>query len=550
MQSTQNEFDPETIEVVLKPRGAGATGYNTFTETIKELGELEQLVGKASKAMGVSSEAEFSKDILTINVRRHKQTPLALVDLPGIIHSEGAGQGVTGANKQLVDDIVEEWIKLPHSIILAVVDATRDPASHNIFERAHRWDPDGNRTIGIITKPDVPEANEESQQNWVGVALNQNSRYRFSKGWHVLRNRGESELRNATSSDIRDGNEKKYFEDPKSGWKAVVDESKRSPKTCGYGVEHLKIRLKVLLEKQTRQMIPKIQDEINQQIMRLEEKLQQLGIGGLTPEEGRKQFVKLCEKMGDLAMKGLSGWHDRDFHLDDINRADLDAGHLQFVRSNIKDQDEVFAHKLRNDAHDNFFVWDHFDTASDPENWEDRVHKILGKTQGTEIQTQVDPARINLIFHSYSKGWKKISEMHIRSVSTVCQRFLDWVVDQKLGAGFAGLGAAVKQYVRPVMRDRFRKAIAELDKLEDDRLRPVRTVNMLFEEQSQAVRHREAWRLVHQAMASQDVKLLQPRLWLGQKHLAQAVGIETSSDTKKRRAAEFIMDTLIYYRVR
>src|SRR5271156_3598047 len=115
MQSTQNEFDPETIEVVLKPRGAGATGHNTFTETIKELGELEQLVEKASKAMGVGSEAEFSKDILTINVRRHKQTPLALVDLPGIFHSEGAGQGATGANKQVVDDIVEEWIKLPHS---------------------------------------------------------------------------------------------------------------------------------------------------------------------------------------------------------------------------------------------------------------------------------------------------------------------------------------------------------------------------------------------------------------------------------------------------
>src|SRR4051794_34730380 len=101
MWPTSGPTETETIEVILQTHGA-TKGQTTFRKTIDKLDELEELVEEASKAMGVGALrdahgqnreaiAEFSRDILTVNVRAHGQTPLALVDLPGIIQSEGTG---------------------------------------------------------------------------------------------------------------------------------------------------------------------------------------------------------------------------------------------------------------------------------------------------------------------------------------------------------------------------------------------------------------------------------------------------------------------------
>jgi len=46
------------------------------------------------------------------------------------------------------------YIKRPHSIVLAVVSAHNDFALQEVTEIASQIDPNGSRTLGLITKPD------------------------------------------------------------------------------------------------------------------------------------------------------------------------------------------------------------------------------------------------------------------------------------------------------------------------------------------------------------------------------------------------------------
>ena len=560
MWPTRGPTDTETIEVILQPHGA-TKGQTTFRKTIPNLNELEELVEEASRAMGVGAArdghsretvAEFSRDILTVNVRAHRQTPLALVDLPGMFHSEGTGSAAaTAAGKRMVDEIVNEWISNENSIILAVVDTTRDPQNHSIFDKAAKVDPNGFRTMGIITKPDKLEPGQEGQKNWTEVALNKNGRFKLLRGWHLLRNRNEKELKH--NEKDRDLIERQYFEDRENGWYPIVEESKRSPESCGYGAERLKQRLSVMLERQTRQMLPQIQDQIDAKIKRIDAEIERIGLAGMKIEDAQEQFAEYCDEMCDLARDGISGHHDtRHFSLKNLNRLKLKDGAVSFVRANIRKKDEAFATALRETAHDNFFAWDHKDDPANSEKWVERVYDVLQQTEGTELQIYTDPTRISLFFRDYSEGWKAVAKAHVQAVHKECEDFLNWVVDEimKDHVAFVGLGPAVKaQQIRPIMRDRLARAMQELELLEQDRAQPIRTVNSMFREQCQESRHNETWRIVMQAMDSRDRSALNENLWLKPKYLAASVGLETEYDRRKRDAAQLITDMLIYYKV-
>ena len=561
MWPTSDASEAETIEVILQPPGA-TKGQTTFKKTISNLGELEGLVEEASQAIGISPQrdangqhreavANFSREVLTVNVRAHGQTPLALVDLPGIIQSEGTGNAAAARNgKMLVDQIVEEWISNENSIILAVVDATHDPQNHTIFDKAAKVDRDGFRTMGIITKPDTIEPFQEKQSTWTEVALNKNSSFNLKRGWHIVRNRNEKELKQ--NNRDRDLVEKRYFEDTENGWQTIVEESKRSPETCGYGVETLKQRLATLLEQQTRKMLPLIQEQIEAKIRRLDAEIEKVGIAGMKIEDAQKLFAECCEDMSELARDGIKGIFDKHFSYKNLDRKDLNKGAVCYIRANIRRKDEEFAAKLREKAHDNFFAWDHLDAAPNAEKWVDRVRMVLDRTEGTELQTHTDPARISLFFGDYSAGWKTIALEHVNAVHKECEAFLSWVVDEIMEdhIAFKGFGQAVKgKHIRPIMRDRLAQAKNELDKLEEDRTRPIRTVNVMFRELSQLSRHNETWRIVKQAMDSRDRSALNESLWLKPKYLATSVGLETEVDIRKQQAAQFIADMLIYYKV-
>ena len=156
---------------------------------------------KAKQAMGLDAlgSRAFSEDVLRVEVSGPAQPQLTVVDLPGLIHSENKKQ--SACDVTLVHKLVESYMKSERSIILAVVSAMNEFANQIVLTKAREVDQDGERTIGIITKPDTLRDGTTLERDFLALARNED--IKLERGWHVVKNldlgAGEGETKDRVS---------------------------------------------------------------------------------------------------------------------------------------------------------------------------------------------------------------------------------------------------------------------------------------------------------------------------------------------------------------
>lgn len=74
--------------------------------------------------------------------------------------------------------------------MLAVVPANVDIATQEILEKAEDVDPEGIRTLGVLTKPDLVDKGAEKNV----IDFVEGRTHQLKLGWHVLRNAGQADL--------------------------------------------------------------------------------------------------------------------------------------------------------------------------------------------------------------------------------------------------------------------------------------------------------------------------------------------------------------------
>ena len=137
--------------------------------------DISTEVNEASKKLvsGKSGHGGFNLDTMArIRIENPDARNLTIVDLPGIIHS---------ANKRTQDesvvekvrDMVWKYISVEKSIILCVIDMTRDLALNKIFDLVNSVDPEGQRTIVVFTKIDKCVADKDRLQKMLQQVANQ-----------------------------------------------------------------------------------------------------------------------------------------------------------------------------------------------------------------------------------------------------------------------------------------------------------------------------------------------------------------------------------------
>jgi hypothetical protein len=96
-------------------------------------------------------------------------------------------------------------IRDERTIILAVIPSNTDVATQEILTIAKEVDPNGLRTLGVLTKPDLIDIGGEE-----GVmSLVEGKRNPLRLGYCIVRNRGQSEL--SSDSETRMRKEKDFF---------------------------------------------------------------------------------------------------------------------------------------------------------------------------------------------------------------------------------------------------------------------------------------------------------------------------------------------------
>ncbi|KAI0567899.1 interferon-induced GTP-binding protein Mx, partial [Pyrenophora tritici-repentis] len=133
--------------------------------------QLEEIIESAKDAMGIDDCSRvFSSDILRLELSGPEQPHLTLVDLPGLFQAGNRSQ--SDADSETVKSLVLSYMRSPRSIILAVVSAKNDFNNQSITKYSRQIDPQGLRTLGLITKPDTLDEGSDSERFYVELAQN------------------------------------------------------------------------------------------------------------------------------------------------------------------------------------------------------------------------------------------------------------------------------------------------------------------------------------------------------------------------------------------
>ena len=227
----------------------------------------------------VPGQSTFSDDILKIELSGPSRQHLSVIDVPGIFRTPT--QGVTTKEDMArVRHMVKSYIKDPRTIILAVVPAPVDIATQEILSMAEEADPLGQRTLGVLTKPDLVDRGAKEHV----MDLVRGTRNKLTLGYCMVRNRGQQDK--PLSSTGRHEKEKQFFNT--APW-STLDRDR-------VGIPALQDRLRDLLVDITRQEFLNVKHEVHKRLLACEQKLNFLGPARETNDQQRTLLLDLAAK--------------------------------------------------------------------------------------------------------------------------------------------------------------------------------------------------------------------------------------------------------------
>lgn len=242
-----------------------------------------------------STQSTFSEDLLSIELCGPEKKNLSIIDIPGIFRTPTEGI-TTDADMALVRRIMYRYIRDERTIILAVIPSNTDIATQEILTIAKEVDPKGLRTLGVLTKPDLIDNGGEENV----MMLVEGKRNPLRLGYHIVRNRGQSEL--TSESAVRMRKEKDFFMG--NPWSRL--EKDRS------GTPALQRRLQQLLVDITRREFPKVQAEIGKQLNTCRRQLGDLGAARESADQQRRYLLEISGQFQAIVNSALDAYYSRE----------------------------------------------------------------------------------------------------------------------------------------------------------------------------------------------------------------------------------------------
>ncbi|KAG6845715.1 vacuolar protein sorting-associated protein 1 [Tephrocybe sp. NHM501043] len=222
-----------------------------FTKIRDEI--IRDTEAKTGKNAGISPQAInlriYSPNVLT----------LTLVDLPGLTKVP-VGDQPRDIEKQ-IREMLMKYISKPACIILAVTGANTDLANSDGLKMAREVDPDGTRTIGVLTKVDLMDKGTDVVDILAGRIIP------LRLGYVPVVNRGQRDIEASKPIAHALEHEREFFENHPS--------YKGKAQFCG--TPFLARKLNMILMHHIRATIPDIKARITQQLQKYNAELQTLG---------------------------------------------------------------------------------------------------------------------------------------------------------------------------------------------------------------------------------------------------------------------------------
>ncbi|PVV02492.1 hypothetical protein BB560_003054 [Smittium megazygosporum] len=208
---------------------------------------------KTGKNAGISSLP------INLTVYSSRVLTLTLVDLPGLTKVP-VGDQPKDIERQ-IREMILKYITRPNAIILAVTAANTDLANSDGLKLAREVDPEGSRTIGVLTKVDLMDKGTDVIDILAGRIIP------LRLGYVAVVNRGQRDIENNKSIDKALDYEKQFFETHPS----------YSNKAQFCGTPFLSRKLSYILNHHIKATLPEIRAKVTASLARYQAELEQLG---------------------------------------------------------------------------------------------------------------------------------------------------------------------------------------------------------------------------------------------------------------------------------
>lgn len=263
--------------------------FTDFDQVRAEINRQTDLV--AGKNKGIID------DPIVLSVYSLTCPDLTVIDLPGVTRVPLKGTDQSEDIEKVTKDMAMRYITDPRTIILAVLPANQDMSTSDALQLARFADPQGLRTIGVITKIDIMDPGTDAARMLLGEEI------ALRLGYVGVKNRGQQEVKANVRVRAALETEKKWFsEHPKY--------SKLPP---GYtGTDCLVTKLTKVLFRHIKSFLPEIKKEILDRKRKVGDRLSELGEG--VPIEVPEQVQLMWTMITDFCemfKNSIRGKYDR-----------------------------------------------------------------------------------------------------------------------------------------------------------------------------------------------------------------------------------------------
>ncbi|KAI9477996.1 MAG: Dynamin central region-domain-containing protein [Benjaminiella poitrasii] len=255
-----------------------------------DFNEIRQEIERETNRLAGSNKG-ISRMPIHLRIYSPKVLNLTLVDLPGLTKIP-IGDQPNDIEKQ-IRGLVMDFISNPNSIILAVTPANSDLVNSDSLKIARQVDPEGKRTIGVLTKLDLMDAGTNALDILSGRS------YPLKLGFIGVVNRSQQDILTNKPMPIALEAENEFFQQHPA-YRSVASR-------CG--TQYLSKQLNTILLAHIKEKLPELRTKLSTLISQTQQELNQYGEPTRTTEPVHRGslILRLLTKFSNDFIAAIDG---------------------------------------------------------------------------------------------------------------------------------------------------------------------------------------------------------------------------------------------------
>ncbi|CCW59714.1 unnamed protein product [Phytomonas sp. EM1] len=214
---------------------------------------------------------------------------LTMVDLPGLVMN-AVGDQPKDIDRQ-IKEMVTRYVAPKNTIILAISPANTDLATSQSLRLAHQLDPEGNRTVGVLTKLDLMDRGTDCYDVLTNKVLP------LRHGFVGVICRSQQDINTEKGMEEARASEQEFF----------LNSSVYAPIANEQGTVYLSKKLNGLLLDHIRSVIPDLKLHIERLMEGTKKQMEKLGMFEQSNIEPSAQLLSLIKQFSDKLNQTIDG---------------------------------------------------------------------------------------------------------------------------------------------------------------------------------------------------------------------------------------------------